>query len=189
MRIEKISKRHHPSAQEFITQLYQEYGRLMYFTVRKYNSNLQQCEDTVQDSLAKLIEKVDTLQKLNQTALASYIVITVRNTAINNLKRQGYERERVISLAELSEETGHDLMPAIDDQLVWKERMDQLRIRWSLLDKETKSILEKKYVLGYDDKQLAKLLGCQPNSVRMKLTRAKRKAIEFLKEGEKVEES
>lgn len=189
MRIEKASQRHHSNTQEFITPLYQEYGRLLYFTVQKYNSNPQQCEDIVQDSLEKLIGKVDTLQNLNQAALASYIVVSARNTAINYMKRQGHEMERVISLAELSEEMDHDPAPAIDDQLIWKERMDQIRTGWSLLDEETKSLLERKYILGYDDKQLAKLLGCQPNSVRMKLTRAKRKAIELLKESEKVEKS
>lgn len=189
MRIEKIGERNHPNAQEFITHLYREYGRLLYFTAQKYNSNPHQCEDIVQDCLEKLIEKVDTLQNLNQAALASYIMITARNTAINYLKRQGHEMERVISLAELSKEMDHDPAPAIDDQLIWKERMNQVRAGWSLLDEETKSLLERKYILGYDDKQLAKMLGCQPNSVRMKLTRAKRKAIEFLKESEKVEES
>lgn len=189
MRVEKISERRHPNAQEFIIHIYQEYGRLLYFTAGKYNSNLHQCEDIVQDCLEKLIEKVDTLQNLTQTALASYIVITVRNTAINYLKRQGHEMERIISLAELSKEMDHDPAPAIDDQLIWKERMNQVRAGWSQLDEETRSLLERKYILGYDDKQLARLMGCQPNSVRMKLTRAKRKAIELMKESEKVEKS
>jgi len=37
--------------------------------------------------------------------------------------------------------------------------------------------------LGYDDNQLAIMLGCRPNSIRMKLTRARRKVLALVKRG------
>lgn len=47
---------------------------------------------------------------------------------------------------------------------------------------EERLLLEQKYVLGWSDNELASMLGIQPQSVRMRLTRAKRKAIQLMKE-------
>lgn len=79
------------SDQEFISQLFANYERLMYYTVRKYISNPHQCEDIVQTCLEKLIERIQILKKLNDAALANYIVVTVKNTSINYLKRKDVE--------------------------------------------------------------------------------------------------
>lgn len=185
MYIDKTGEKHHPNDQEFITQIYQEFNRLMYFTARKYNSDPHQCEDVVQDSLRKLIEKVDTLRQLNRFTLASYIVVTVRHTAIDHLKQQGDETNWILSLDDMSENISQDPTSTLDDGIIRKERLEEVRRIWPLLDAETRQIVEGKYILEYDDKQLAELLGCQPSSVRMKLTRARRKAMEFLKEGAK----
>ena len=40
-----------------------------------------------------------------------------------------------------------------------------------------KRMLEGKYFLGYDDRQLSELLSCAPGSIRMKLTRVRRKVL------------
>ena len=42
MQIEEMEK-DSMSDQEFIARTYKEYERLMYYTARKYNSNLQTC--------------------------------------------------------------------------------------------------------------------------------------------------
>lgn len=186
MYIEKNGKKNFSSDQEFITQIYQEFNRLMYYTARKYNSDPQQCEDVVQDSLAKLIEKVATLRKFNQSTLTNYIVVTVRNTAINYLKNQGKKENRILSLENVSEDIGNTFETSLDDGLIMKEQVEQVQKIWPLLDESTRQILEGKYILGYDNKQLANLLGCRPSSVRMKLTRARRKALECLKENDKL---
>jgi RNA polymerase sigma-70 factor (ECF subfamily) len=52
---------------------------------------------------------------------------------------------------------------------------------WPSLDETTRAILEKKYVLGQDDREIAQSLGIKPASVRMTLTRARSAAYEQLK--------
>ena len=88
MRTEKENHRATDSDRTFIQEIYQEFCRLMFFTAQKYLSDPLQQEEVVQESLSKLIEKVDTLRTLQPAVLASYIVATVRNTAISLLRAQ-----------------------------------------------------------------------------------------------------
>lgn len=44
------------------------------------------------------------------------------------------------------------------------------------LDENTRWLLEARYILDYSDGELARELGVKPDSVRMALTRARRKA-------------
>lgn len=49
-------------------------------------------------------------------------------------------------------------------------------------------LLERKYILGYENEELGRMLGCRTDSVRMKLTRARRKVLRLMgKEAEKRE--
>lgn len=179
----KSSKKHQFSDRDFITELYQVYRRLMYYTARKYSSDPHQCDDIVQDSMTNLIRNVDTLKKLTNRSLANYIMVTVRNTAINSLKRQKTENNRLLSLEIMNECAAPNLEETLDDILIRKEQIKHFQTIWALLDEATKQILEGKYFLGYNDSQLAVLLGCRPSSVRMKLTRARRKVLELAKRG------
>ena len=174
------------SNQQFISHIYQEYERLMYYTVRKYIADMHQCEDVVQDSLEKLIEKVEVLRILSEPALANYIVVTVKNTSINYLKRYDIERVRIEELyRELVAKESYS--QSLDEILISKETCFRLKKVWPNLDEETRRLLEGKYFLGYDDRKLAMMFGCKPNSIRMKLTRARRTVLCFLKEGDPVE--
>ncbi len=169
--------------EEFVLWLYQEYHRLMFFTAQKYIADQLVQEEIVQECLRKLIEKTNLLRQFKQPVLAGYIVSTVRNTAINYLKIQQGENDRIVNLIELTtqEALGE---PSIDDKLILQEEIELFKKIWPSLEKETRILLEGKYILGYDDNRLSQLLGCQTSSVRMKLTRARRKALALIRKEE-----
>ena len=166
----------------FIEKMYADFERLMYFTVQKYLAEPCRCEDIVQESLSKLIERVDLLQTLDRPALASYIVVTVRNTAINFLKKEAHENDKKVNLAKVKETTPVSVIVSVEEYIIRKEDRIHFREIMQRLDLETKCLLEAKYILGYDDKELSIVAGCSPNSVRMKLTRARRKVLKILNE-------
>ena len=60
-------------------------------------------------------------------------------------------------------------------------QLDQLRKIWAQIPVGDRLLLEQKYILKWTDQELASILGIQPQSVRMRLTRAKRRVIELLK--------
>lgn len=168
-----------PSDEDFMRSLCQEYQRLMYYTAHKYQADFSQCEDIVQDSLEKLTGKVTLLKRLSKPSLVSYIVVTTRNTAINHLKQEQREKEYVVSLDEIQENT-RSTDQTVDEKLILEEALSQMRTVWPRLSPETRQILEAKYILGYTDREIADALGCRPASVRMKLTRAKRQVLKHL---------
>lgn len=169
--------------EEFALWLYQEYHRLMFFTAHKYIADQLVQEEIVQECLRKLIEKTNLLRQFKRPVLAGYIVSTVRNTAINYLKIQQGENDRIVDLTELTtqEALGE---PSIDDKLILQEEIESFKKIWPNLDKETRILLEGKYILGYDNHRLSQLLGCQTSSIRMKLTRARRKALALIRKEE-----
>ena len=143
----------------------------------------KQQEDIVQESLRKLIEKTSLLRRFQRPILASYIVSTVRNTSIDYLKMWQEEKDRLVNLDDLTSQEVRNSQ-SIDETLILQEEMEHLKKVWSKLDTETRMVLEGKYILGYDNEKISQLLGCRPSSVRMRLTRARRKALELMrKEG------
>ena len=84
-----------PDDREFMLQLYMEFERLFFYTAYKYLSKTDAVEDIVQESLVKLHEKIETIRPMSRVILAAYIHSTVRNTAINFLKRAEYEKNHV----------------------------------------------------------------------------------------------
>ena len=83
--------------QKYFTEVYLRYEPIMYSTARKYIDNINSIEDIVQDSVEKLIDKIGTLKKLNHHSLSTYIVYTVKNTAMNHLRRANIELKHFIS--------------------------------------------------------------------------------------------
>lgn len=176
-----------PADQEYIIWLYQEFKGIMHATAKKYASEYHTDEDIVQDSILKLIPKVKTLRSLERCVLASYIVSTVRNTGINHLKAHQAEREATVDVSDekMAGITAGGLNP--DELVILKERRAQLGKIWPKLSEDEQAILEGKYIWGYTDVELAQWLKCQPSSIRMKLTRARRKALALLMKQEGVQ--
>jgi len=82
--------------QQFMVSVYQDHKYIMFGTAKKYLSNDSVCEDLVQESLIKLIPKIDILRHLERCKLTAYIVSTVRNTARNYLRELSTERKYLL---------------------------------------------------------------------------------------------
>lgn len=171
---------HEPSDREYMLWVYREFKNLMYSTAYKYTSNTDVADDVVQDSIINLIKNISTIRPLKRDILASYIVTTIRNVSINTLKAQTHHHENT---TELTDDILVDALP-LDAIVMLTEHKTQLEKIWPQLPEEDQFLLEGKYILGYSDQELAKIFNCKTNSIRMKLTRARRKALALLiKEG------
>ena len=76
-----------------------------------------------------------------------------------------------------------DNAPLPEEVILMSERREEFIEVWNTLPNDTKFLLEGKYILGLSDKELAAEFDCSPNSIRMKLTRARRQVIKLVKEG------
>ena len=60
------------------------------------------------------------------------------------------------------------------------ERMAEI---WPNLPEDTRELLERKYILGQDNEEIARIFDIRPASVRMKLTRARQQILHYYNEG------
>lgn len=171
------------SDKDYFIWLYNEFEKLMYSTAFKYTTVPHIAEDIVQDSIVNLINKVDTIRPMKRQVLAAYITSTVRNTSINRLKEIEYEREHVLEDSD-DELESVPTEVQLDSLIQLSEDVKSLSLVWKKLSKEDQFLLEGKYILGYNNKELAQMCLCQPSSIRMKLTRARRNAFALLTEQE-----
>ena len=171
-----------PSDLEFMTQFYLQYERLMYATVLKRLPDQEAAKDIVQDCVIKLIPRIPFLRRQERCVNASYVVSTVRNTTINYMRKQGRTDGRCCSLEEQDEQDMVMPGPSLDERIILEEQKDRLMQIWSNLPDEDQLLLEGKYILGYKDAELADMLGCKKDSIRMKLTRARRRAFQLMTE-------
>lgn len=171
------------SDKEYFIWLYNEFERLMYSIAFKYTTIPQIAEDIVQDSVENLLKKINTIRTMKKRVLASYITSTVRNTSINHLKAIEHERGHIVGDLDNELET-IQTDGSIERLLQLADDLKKLSLIWEKLSREDRFLLEGKYILGYNNNELARMFRCQPNSIRMKLTRARRNAFALLIEQE-----
>lgn len=171
-----------PDEQDFMMELLHEYEALMFSTARRYAKAANRAEDIVQESLVRLIDHIQTIMAIPRCNLAGYVVNTVKNTALNQLRAEQVRRKYVVE--DVSPDEAGDRAAGTSPELLVLRQEDSRNFYqvWTTLSEADRSLLEGRYILGMTDEELARELGCKPGSVRMKLTRARRRATEAYKE-------
>lgn len=162
----------------FLQDFYQQYKGLLYSEAKKLLDSPDDVDEIVQDTMVKLIEKVELLRSMPPGKQVHYAVTSVRNLSINLLLHN--KRISFCSLDDID-----DMMPASDDvekQVQHTEFLREWRNIWMSIDLESRTLLERKYILRHSDAKIAEDLHIQPESVRMRLTRTKRIVVEILKQ-------
>lgn len=165
-----------PDDKQFFQQFYEEYKGFLFFIANKYAQIPADCEDIVQDSVLRLMCNIASLRELNRNQAAKYIALTVRSAWLDLQKRRHGGQE--ISM-------DHSILERLceQDPLLQQHpsdlRMELIHLKQSLSPKDW-MVLEGKYILGYDQEELSKLLGISADSVRMTLSRARSRARSLL---------
>lgn len=166
------------SEREFITDLYLRCEKRMYKEASKYFSKPSDIEDVVYEALAKLIDKIDILQTMQMGEQLQYIIITVKHTAINMAKHENYLP--LTSFDTIDTYFTDVSAPSSEERILYEQRSTYLRKIFAEVSQEDRLLLEQKYILKWTDAEIAEGLSIQPSSVRMRLTRTKRKIAEEL---------
>lgn len=170
-----------PDDKEYILWIYEEFQNLMFYTAKQYIHDQSICEDIVQECVVKLIQKINIIRGKKRCILAGYIVFIIRSISINYLKREGIRQKYTVGL---DMETVVDIPAAalsVEELLLAKEKAALLSVALEQLPEPERLLLEGKYILEYSDEELAEQLDCKPDSIRMKLTRARRHALSILR--------
>lgn len=167
-----------PVGKDFMETLYLRYRQLMLLTAGRYFSAREDREDVVQDAVLRLLRHSDKLTHMEEKRVPGYIVFTVRSAAVDLLRKRSRTPE---SSREDAEPAGAEDL--VLDRVILQEELDRLRAVWPSLSPEDQLVLEGKYIWGCGDEELAQALGCRKDSVRMLLTRARRRALGAMRNG------
>lgn len=164
---------------EFMTQLFLKYRGVMFSEIYKILHNTVEAEDVLQEALIRLCDKVSLLRELDERKKINYVITTVKNQAKNHIRNQ-----HIVSVCPFDDESS-DLVDISDDtdieqNIILKEQLKDLASIWGMLDETSQFLLEGKYILNQSDEELGKILRVNPSSIRMMLTRARRKALKLL---------
>ena len=164
------------SDREFMARVYIQYQWLMYDTIKHVVGDHWSTEDVVQTTLVKLIDKLEKLKSLDDRHMVNYIITACKHTAYNEVRR--HTRHPVFSIDE-DRSVGDEphLAHNMESHLIHEEDLQRMANIWGKLDERSRFALEARYILEKTDEEIAESLDIAPSSVRMVLTRARRKAF------------
>lgn len=166
----------------FMQEVYQQNERLMYAIALKYASNTQDCEDIVHDTVEKLCKNIAKIKELPNSALRAYVVYAVRNTAINFRKHQSTINRHIQQLSGDDSSSEYDQPESIIERIEdLKEKRTSLTKVWMQLTDAEQELLYRKYVLEQTTEELAGIFQCSRDSIRMRLSRVRRKSLRLMK--------
>lgn len=168
------------SQKRFYETLYQDYIKLMYATAKRFCSESIDLQDVVQDAFLNLLNHYDTLKSLNESALASYIYFTVKNVSINHRRKESSIKNHETALYDIPAQSIKELSD-IAEAFLQIESHNELESVLDMLPETDNLLLTCKYFLNYSNEEIAAQLSCNPSSIRMMLTRARRKALILIK--------
>ncbi len=165
----------------FMEKVYLNYYRDMRNIAMGVLHHLQDAEDVIQDTCIALCKKAPMLMDMECNTLRSYIVISIRHRAINLLRKRGVrpellwgESEYLDSLTVPCASVEEDVFSSVEQSAVTGAI--------ALLPCRERSLMEMKYILGNTDAEIGEKLGVKPVSVRVLLTRTRKKLLDVLEE-------
>lgn len=156
----------------YMEWLYAEHQRLMLATAWKFTRDQADVEDIVSDGCMAIIQRIDTVRHMERNVLRSYIVSTIRNTAISHCRRQQADNARFYPAD--SERVQEVADPAtVEQKILLQAELRSVRQAMSQLPERERLVLRLKYQQDKSDREIAESLGLSDSSVRVYTMRAR----------------
>lgn len=158
-----------PGDKEKFKEIYYAYKDMMFHIAMKILHNRSLAEEAVQDSFLKIAKNISKFFEPVCSKSACFIVIIVRNTSINNLKKENQDQKTPYNdNINSSDITMPDFERVVSDigyvgvtEII--ESMDNIY----------GDALTLKYIYGYSNSELADFLGITQKNAEMRIYRGK----------------
>lgn len=169
----------------YMTRLYREYRALMLKTAWDYSRDMGTVDDVVSESCIALIRHLGKLKAMEKGALRAYIVITVRNKAIDELRRQNLRQKLFIPMDEEAMDSVTEPV-AFERKLNLRQEMDAVKEAIEMLPAAEQDVLRLKFFQHMSDREIAARMEIAEPKVRTLIRRARKQLKQMLYgEGEK----
>ena len=160
--------------------IYRQYKNRMYKFAISILHNNEDAEDVVHQSFLTIANNFDKIKSFSCHEMNSYIVIIIRNTAIN---RYHYNQHRVHTSIDELDNVLYDETPSPMDLVIEADQYNELLNKIRSLDPIYRDVILLKYLYDYDNGTIASLTGVAEATVRVRLMRARQLLDELLKGG------
>ena len=164
---------------EYMTRLYRDYQALMLKTAWEYSQDSATVEDIVSDSCVSLIQHLNQLKAMDKPALRAYIVITVRNKALDDLRRQALRRKKFVTMDENTLDSLEETT-SFERKLSLRQEMETVREAIANLPADEQDVLRMKFFRHMTDKEIAARMEIAENRVRVLIMRSRKKLKQML---------
>lgn len=165
----------------FMADLYQAHYRLMYYQALRVLKTPQDAEDAVSNAVIKLIKKIHILRTLPSNKQEAYLVITVRNTAINLFNQRKARVEKMDG--QPMETVAADQRLGPEAQVQDRAGVEQVKDAIRQLPPREREALMMRYFQRLSDPEIASAMGIREVSARAVISRGRKRLRELLEEG------
>ena len=166
--------------QEDLEAFYREYRSPMLRVALSVLRDEGLAEDAVQQAFLKIFQNFEKVSDKDCNKTRPLIVIIVRNAAIDLYRKRG--RERVISFEELERplpQQGGDP----EEEAIRGETAEELAGYLSQMEERYANLLTLRYYHGYQNKEIAELLGMSQAQVALDLYRGRQRLKKMMMKG------
>ncbi len=168
-----------PSKEDLFNDIYHRYRFKLFCVINGILKNHHDSEDSLQETFILIAENIHKLDDSTSQNTKGYIITIAKNTAINKL----ICKTREIDCEYLEEDC--DNIKASDDVIKCVENNEQINLIFEYIKTLTpkyQQVLYLHYFLDLSVKEIAKMLGEKPNTIKMRLVRANKYVRKFVKE-------
>ena len=169
----------------FLMEHYIKLYPLLYKLVNEISHDRHLTEDIIHDAMIRLIDKLDFIKNKEAPVQVSYIVRTAVNTAKNyvasNIRRR--KHTYIGNLEDLSD-TLQDLSDPPEEKIFILCDYEALGHAMERLSERDRDLLYSKYVMEMNDEEIARELNIDVKNIRSYFSRARKRALDFIREEE-----
>jgi RNA polymerase sigma-70 factor (ECF subfamily) len=165
-----------------IAELYEKYRYDCIHTAMRIVKNSAAAEDAVQDAFVSVMRHKEKYLEMDCRSFRRSIVIIVKNKCIDLIRKNKHLAG--VPLDDLAYTISSGEIP-VDEQIINREEFERICGYLNELDEISRTVLQMKYLQGKSYKEIGDALGMTTKNVDVRLTRAKDKVRQFIRqEGE-----
>lgn len=164
-----ISLMDDPDYKEFLTNLYNEYSKNMFYYAYSILQDESLAEDAVNHAFMGIIKNVEKLFSENVNKMKPYIVVSVRNACYNIIKKQTRQSDKEI----LSDRIDEGIFEQKTEFGFDTETLSYVAEAVKNLKEQYRTVILLKYFHDYSYKEIAEAMDISTKHVGVLLTRAK----------------
>lgn len=154
----------------FFEQLYQDYEQKIFYRAYTILNNKGQAEDITQDVFEQLYVDRKKIRKLNELHLKKYILVIVKNKAIDRY-RKNQTQTNYLKDYYTDSESNNNVTDYLDD-LLSEDNFDEIT---QVLDVPYRQVFIYRVFYGLNTKETAMIMNVSEPTIRKQYERAKNK--------------